>query len=41
MPKETTKRKAWTKPQITRLGELKDVAGPSGSGTQGGPNGKS
>jgi hypothetical protein len=34
MTKKKTAAKAWTKPQITRLGELKDVQGPSGSGSQ-------
>jgi hypothetical protein len=32
------KRPAWTKPELTRLGEIKDVAGkqtPSSQGTQG------
>ncbi|MEO6581921.1 MAG: hypothetical protein ABIN68_03825 [Sphingomicrobium sp.] len=27
MTTETTPRQAWNKPQITRLGEIKDVAG--------------
>lgn len=34
MTKKTRAKKTWTKPQITRLGELKDVQGPAGSGTQ-------
>jgi hypothetical protein len=29
---------AWTKPELKRLGEIKDVAGPSGVGTQGSNN---
>lgn len=33
--------KTWTKPQLDKLGTLKDVAGPSGSGSEGGPNSKS
>jgi hypothetical protein len=37
--KATQTSKAWTKPQLTRLGELKDVAGNTGSGGQQG-NGK-
>jgi hypothetical protein len=28
MQKETMKRQEWIKPQLTRLGEIKDVAGP-------------
>jgi hypothetical protein len=35
MTRETTKRKVWTKPQLTRLGEIKDVAGAQGVGAQG------
>jgi len=34
MTKKTQAKKAWTKPQIKRLGDLKDVRGPAGSGTQ-------
>jgi hypothetical protein len=41
MKQHLVKPGAWTKPEIRRLGEIKDVAGPSGVGTQGGPNGKS
>ena len=26
--------KTWTKPELTRLGTVKDVAGPSGTGSQ-------
>ena len=33
--------KTWTKPLLEKLGTLKDVAGPSGSGAEGGPNSKS
>lgn len=33
--------KTWTKPQLDKLGTLKDVAGSAGSGTEGGPNAKS
>jgi hypothetical protein len=32
---------AWNKPTLEKLGTLKDVAGPRGSGTEGGPNSKS
>lgn len=38
--KETAGKK-WTKPALNYLGQLKDVAGPRGVGTQGGPNSKS
>lgn len=31
---------AWNKPTLEKLGTLKDVAGPRGSGTEGGPNAK-
>jgi hypothetical protein len=27
MTKETSSRKAWTKPEISRLGAIKDIAG--------------
>lgn len=37
----STATKAWTKPSLEKLGTLKDVAGPNGSGTEGGPNSKS
>lgn len=33
--KEATRQKAWTKPEIRRLGEIKDVAGDQGPGPQG------
>ena len=39
--KSKTKSAEWVKPKLIRLGKLKNVAGPSGSGTEGGPNGKS
>jgi hypothetical protein len=35
MTKNTPKSKVWTKPQINRLGEIKDVAGAQGAGAQG------
>jgi len=35
MTKETTRSKIWTKPEIRRLGEIKDVAGAQGVGAQG------
>lgn len=31
----------WTKPELIRLGKITDVAGPTGNGVQGGPNGRS
>jgi len=33
-------KKAWTKPEFKRLGEIKDVQGPSGVGTQAGGGGQ-
>lgn len=33
--------KIWARPRLERLGKLADVAGPKGSGTEGGPNAKS
>lgn len=41
MKQDAVKAVKWTKPEIKRLGEIKDVAGPSGTGSEGGPNGKS
>ena len=37
MEKKAAKVVKWTKPEIRRLGEIKDVAGPAGIGPQGGP----
>ena len=37
MAKETP-RKAWNKPLLKRVGEIKDVAGGAGTVTQGQPN---
>jgi hypothetical protein len=34
MTKDPTSRKVWTKPQIKRLGEIKEVAGAQGAGVQ-------
>ena len=34
MKKETVKVPKWVKPEIKRLGEIKDVAGAQGAGTQ-------
>ena len=36
MTKDRIKSKQWTKPQLKRLGEIKDVAGAQGAGAQGG-----
>jgi len=38
MPKEAVDVRKWSKPEIRRLGRIKDVAGQSGSVTQGQPN---
>ena len=27
-------RKAWTKPELRRIGEIKDVSGPDGAGAE-------
>lgn len=34
MRKDTMKRQVWIKPQLTRLGEIKDVAGSPGPAGQ-------
>lgn len=39
MNRDVKKPDAWTKPELIRLGEIKDVAGNSGTGGQQG-NGK-
>ncbi|MGZ2411606.1 hypothetical protein ACUXST_001003 [Sphingomonas sp. F9_3S_D5_B_2] len=36
MTKETVTLKEWTKPELRRLGEIKDVAAAQGAGAQGG-----
>lgn len=41
MTTASTSTKTWTKPVLTQLGTIKDVAGPIGSGLEGGPNAKS
>ena len=38
MTKETATRKTWTKPELKRIGQIKDVAGPNGFGSQGSNN---
>jgi hypothetical protein len=35
MKNESVGPKKWTKPEIRRLGEIKDVAGAQGAGPQG------
>ena len=35
MDKKAAKAKAWTRPELKRLGAIKDVAGPGPVGTQG------
>lgn len=35
MNKKAAKAKAWIKPEIQRLGAIKDVAGAQGAGSQG------
>ena len=35
MKKDASTRQAWTKPEVRRLGAMKDVAGAQGVGTQG------
>lgn len=34
MNKTDQTAKEWTRPQLVRLGQLKDVAGPTGTGSQ-------
>jgi hypothetical protein len=34
MKKDTITSKQWTKPEIRRLGKIKDVAGVQGAGSQ-------
>ena len=41
MKKETIVQKLWTKPEIRRLGEIKDVAGAETPLAQGAGNSKS
>lgn len=38
MTKVTKQRKAWTKPELKRLGEIKDVAAGTGTVIQGQPD---
>lgn len=35
MKKKMVRPRAWTKPEIRRLGEMKDVAGAQAAGAQG------
>ena len=41
MTKVATKSKSWVKPEVKRLGELKDVAGAETPNDQGAGNSKS
>ena len=34
MQKEAVKARKWSKPEVRRLGQIKDVAGAQGAGTQ-------
>lgn len=34
-------RPVWQKPELNKLGTLRDIAGPNGFGTQAGPNNRS
>lgn len=34
MARKSDKVPVWTKPELTKLGKLADVAGPSGNGSQ-------
>jgi hypothetical protein len=38
VPKKIAQSKQWTKPEIKRIGQIKDVAGPNGFGAQGSNN---
>ena len=35
MNREAVSSKEWTKPEVRRLGQIKDVAGAQGAGAQG------
>ena len=35
MQKEAVKARKWSKPEVRRLGQIKDVAGAQGAGAQG------
>jgi hypothetical protein len=35
--KEAANKKPWRKPELKRIGEIKQVAGPAGTGPQGTP----
>jgi hypothetical protein len=38
VPKTAVGEKKWTKPEMKRIGQIKDVAGPNGFGPQGAHN---
>jgi len=40
MQKKTVKPYVWAKPELKLIGEIKDVRGPSGVGTQAGGGGQ-
>lgn len=37
----STKRREWIRPELVRLGTIRDIAGPKGVGLQSGPNSRS
>lgn len=41
MSQKQSQDKAWTKPELIRLGKLADVAGRAGLAVQAGPNNRS
>ena len=41
MAKTEPNTKQWTKPELVKLGTIKDVAGPTGTAGQSGPNARS
>lgn len=38
MSKKVENRKKWTRPLVRRIGQIKDIAGPDGFGSQGSNN---
>lgn len=40
-PATTPEKPRWAKPELARLGALRDIAGPDGIGLQAGPNRRS
>jgi hypothetical protein len=41
MSQPTETKPVWTKPELIRLGRIADVAGPTGTAGQSGPNARS